>query len=304
MKNKPLVSVIMNCYNYAHYIDQSVPTVLAQTYQNWEIIFWDNQSKDSSAEVLKKYSDPRIKYFYADEFLPLGQARNKAIEKASGEFIAFLDIDDLWLPEKLEKQIPYFENPKVGLVISDTIFFNENSERQIYKNNPPPTGNVFRELLSAYFISLETAVIRRSALDTLDHWFDTRFNMIEEMDLFIRIAYQYELAFAPEVLAKWRIHKTSWTFNKMEQFPVERELFLEKMNKLVSNFEETYADEIDSFRKIIALEKAKVAWKKGNKSEARHFIRPYIGQKKFLAYYGLMFFPFSVYEKISEIQAR
>lgn len=304
MKNEPLVSIIMNCYNYAHYIDQSVPTVLGQTYKNWEIIFWDNQSQDNPAEVLKKYNDPRIKYFYADVFLPLGQARNKAIEKASGEFIAFLDIDDLWLPEKLEKQIPLFENPRVGLVICDTIFFNENSERQLYKNNPPPTGDVFRELLSAYFISMETAVIRKSALEKLDHWFDPRFNMIEEMDLFIRISYEYELAFAPDVLAKWRIHKMSWTFSKMEQFPVERQLFLEKMEKLVPDFEERYKDEIEAFRTIIALENAKVAWKKGNNEEARGHIKPYIKQKKYMAYYGLMYFPFSFYEWIFEKLAR
>lgn len=78
--NNPLVSVIMNCYNSETYLKDAI----AQTYENWEIIFWDNQSIDKSPKIVKSYTDKRIKYFYAPEHTLLGEARNKAIEKADG----------------------------------------------------------------------------------------------------------------------------------------------------------------------------------------------------------------------------
>ena len=107
----------MNCYNGENYIKESVNSVINQTYNNWEIIFWDNVSTDSSSKIIKSYNDPRIKYFYAEKNIPLGGARNKAIEKSNGKYLAFLDVDDLWFPEKLSLQIPLFEkNSKVGLV--------------------------------------------------------------------------------------------------------------------------------------------------------------------------------------------
>ena len=96
MKNKPLVSVIMNCYNSDTYLGEAIDSVISQTYKNWEIIFWDNQSTDKSAEIVKSYDDERIKYFYAPSFTSLYEARNYAIEKANGEYIAFLDCDDKW----------------------------------------------------------------------------------------------------------------------------------------------------------------------------------------------------------------
>ena len=124
-KRSPLVSVIMNCRNCEKYLKEAVDSVLSQTYQNWEIIFWDNQSTDSSAVIFKAYNDPRLRYYLAPEYTPLGGARNLAMQKANGEFIAFLDCDDIWLPLKLEKQIPVFDKESVGLVICDTIFFND-----------------------------------------------------------------------------------------------------------------------------------------------------------------------------------
>ena len=94
--NEPLVSVIMNCYNGQKYLEESIESVLSQTYKNWELIFWDNQSADKSAEIFKLYKDKRLKYFLSKEHTTLYKARNLAIEKSSGDFIAFLDTDDLW----------------------------------------------------------------------------------------------------------------------------------------------------------------------------------------------------------------
>jgi len=109
--NQPLVSIIMNCYNGEAYLHESIKSILSQTYKNWELIFWDNKSEDKSAEIFKSYDDKRFQYFYANEHTSLYKARNLAIEKSKGDFISFLDTDDLWDKDKLELQIPYFNNP-------------------------------------------------------------------------------------------------------------------------------------------------------------------------------------------------
>eukprot|EP01133_Synstelium_polycarpum_P004768 gene4768-5555_t len=101
------------------YALETLESIINQTYKNWEVIFWDNQSTDRSAEYLKSYNEPRFKYYYAPDFTPLSTARNLAIEKTTGELIAFVDCDDLWSRDKLELQISYFEDGNVGVVYSD-----------------------------------------------------------------------------------------------------------------------------------------------------------------------------------------
>ena len=110
MVEGPLVSVIMNCFNGEKYLQDSINSVLNQTYRNLELIFWDNQSNDRSAEYVKSYDDPRIKYFYAPKHTLLYEARNHAIEKSIGEYIAILDVDDWWEVNKLELQLPHFND--------------------------------------------------------------------------------------------------------------------------------------------------------------------------------------------------
>ena len=79
----------MNCYNGETYLHESIKSVLSQTYKNWELIFWDNRSEDKSAEIFKSYKDKRFRYFYSNEHTSLYKARNLAIEKCRGDFIAF-----------------------------------------------------------------------------------------------------------------------------------------------------------------------------------------------------------------------
>ena len=111
-KNTPLVSIVINIFNGERYIEEALKTVFKQTYKNWEVIFWDNKSTDQSKKILKNFSDNRIHYFEAEKFTKLYEARNLAIKKAKGQYIAFLDVDDWWLPEKLEKQIILFQKDK------------------------------------------------------------------------------------------------------------------------------------------------------------------------------------------------
>lgn len=110
--NLPLISVIMNCHNGARYLKQSIKSLLNQKYNNWELIFWDNKSTDSSKKILLSFKDKRIKYFKSKNFLSLYKSRNLAIKKAKGKYVSFLDTDDWWASNKLKDQVSILEKKK------------------------------------------------------------------------------------------------------------------------------------------------------------------------------------------------
>ena len=109
-KMKDLVSIIMPSYNTAPYIRNTIQSVLEQTYQNWELIIVDDCSTDNTDEVVASFKDDRIKYFHNDRHSGAAVSRNRALREAKGRWMAFLDSDDLWMPEKLEKQISFMES--------------------------------------------------------------------------------------------------------------------------------------------------------------------------------------------------
>ena len=155
-KNKdPLVSIIMNCFNGEFFLREAIESVISQTYKNWELIFWDNKSSDKSATIFKSYKDERLKYFYANEHTPLYKARNLAIQKSKGAFISFIDTDDLWNRDKLELQIPYFKDPKVGVVYSNLwIIKKKKTIKKIYVKKKLPRGDIFYDIIKRIFVLL------------------------------------------------------------------------------------------------------------------------------------------------------
>lgn len=278
MDGNPLVSVIMNCYNSEKYVKEAIESVCAQTYENWEIIFWDNASTDGSSKIAQEFA-PKLKYYRGDHNVPLGEARNFALEKAQGKFIAFLDCDDLWMPQKLEKQIPLFLDPEVGLVYSDAIYFNlEGDSHRLYQSRRFYTGQCFAQLLTDYFLCMQTVIIRKEALSTLADWFDTEFNLIEEVDLFTRIGYSWKLAMANEPLAKWRVHSSSSTWKYGTQFADEFNVMLQKFEKVIPKFASEYTREMLIVKRQNAIGKAMFMWRDGKRQDARRIVRPLLKQ--------------------------
>ena len=205
---KPLVSVIINCFNGEKYLREALDSVITQTYNNWEIIFWDNQSTDKSAEIYKSYKDSRLKYYYASSHADiLYEARNYALKKTNGDFIAFLDVDDWWLPNKLEKQIPLFDDPDVGLVYGNLWrLFEKKNKKKIYRKKILPTGMILNELLHDYVIGSPTYVIRKKSLDSLGYHFNKDFHIIGDFDLNIRLAAKWKINCVQDPVATVRIH--------------------------------------------------------------------------------------------------
>jgi len=230
--NRPLVSIIINFYNGEQYLANAIESVLAQTYQNLELLLYDNLSTDSSALIAQKFEDQRIRYILADEHTSLGEARNRDLKVAKGEFISFLDCDDWIEINKVEVSLTYFAQAEVGLVYTNgyTFYEKKNHYRKFFKKEQKE-GMIFEDLLASYRIAIPSVMFRRAVIERLSSWFDTRFSMIEEFDLFIRIAQISAVRYDHHCLCYWRAHETSMTWSKRSYFEVEMRQFLEQLLK-------------------------------------------------------------------------
>ena len=213
VNSNPLVSVIMNCFNGEKYLIEAIGSVLAQSYKNWEIIFWDNQSNDKSAELFLSYRDKRLKYFYAERHGLLYEARNHAIQKASGELIAFLDVDDFWEPNKLLLQVNLFNDPKVGFSCGNYWIKDEATNvKKIGLKRKIPSGKVLLNLISCYSVGMLTLIVRKKAIDDLEQLFNPTYSIIGDFDFVIKIASMgWCLSPIQEPIATYRLHDKNQT---------------------------------------------------------------------------------------------
>jgi len=291
--NQPLVSVIMNCYNSDKYLREAIDSVLGQTYTNWEIIFWDNQSTDKSAKIVKSYDDARIKYFYAPTHTTLGEGRNKALEKVSGEFISFLDCDDIYSPKKIEKTLEVFEDKSIGFVYTNGRRIDEygNRKSKFYKKNMP-SGFIYKYILGNYNIYIPSVMFRKKIIILHRIVFDSCYDLIEEFDFFLQILKKTNAYYINFELSYWRVHSQSNTWNKYNFFSKERRLFLLKMN-WNDNERKIYANEIQNIEYLNIFQDSIYQWRQNNKIEARKLIFPILFKKvKYFIVFFMMFFQY------------
>ena len=134
-KKKPIVSIILNCYNGEKYLHKSLKSVKNQTYKNWELVFWDNKSTDNSKEIFKSFLKKNFRYFMSQKHTSLYEARNLAIQKAKGQFIAFIDSDDTWNKDKLTLQMKYFKDKEVAVVYGNLWLKKESFNEKGYRTS-------------------------------------------------------------------------------------------------------------------------------------------------------------------------
>ncbi len=209
---KPLVSIIMSCFNGEKYLSKALESIIDQEYQNWELIFWDNQSNDNSSIIFKKYDDERFKYFYAESHTYVSEARTKAIKNANGEILAFLDVDDWWEKDKLSNQIELFNDNKIGLVYSNYYLYNEITKKtEICHKYKLPSGNVLINLLQKYVVGLLTITIKKKYYDQLDYKFHKDLVIMGDMDLVIRLSSICKFGVIQKPLATYRYHNNNFS---------------------------------------------------------------------------------------------
>lgn len=272
---RPLVSVIINCYNGGKYLPYAIESALNQTYENFEIIVWDNVSSEDIKSIILRYDDNRIRYFRSATHSSLGEARNRAIAVSAGEYLAFLDSDDLWRKEKLSRQIELFnKNERIVLVYSDAESFNESGLRKRHGNHKKYVrGSVFGELLSDYFLIMSSVIINKKFYLEKKIKFNPDFQMVEEADVFLRISLFGIVDYVDEVLCDWRVHGESTTWKKYYLIAKESEDMVKNLSRDFKFIEEYYHDELINHNIWILRQKIIACWLDGNSNRARKLIR-------------------------------
>jgi len=209
---KPLVSVLMASYNAEAWIADSIESVLGQTYTNLELVIADDASSDSTRELVRGYADERVRLLEFDERAGPTRRRNDALDASRGELLAWLDHDDLWLPEKLDEQAAMLEQrPEVGVVYSGyEAFDSATGETLPWRDvSLESEGDVLADLfVKGCFIASLTAVFRREGLDRRGVGFhETDFSFGDDYYLWLVLSLDWQVARVDKVLARYRRHE-------------------------------------------------------------------------------------------------
>ena len=188
---QPLISIIINCFNGERYLNECLKSILSQSYKNYEVIFWDNKSTDKSKLIFLDIKDSRFKYFSDNLHVTLYGARNKALKFTTGKYIAFLDVDDMWYPDKLEKQVEVMEkSSEIGFCYSGFKFLSDNTKRlkSAYNNKKLESGYIFSNLIKNYKVGILTLMVNRSIVNKNQIKFDERFTIMGDLDFVLRLS--------------------------------------------------------------------------------------------------------------------
>lgn len=190
--NKPLVSIIIPTYRHGHLIERCLQSVMSQTYSNWEAIIIDNHSPDETENIVSGFSDSRIRLLKIHNNGIIAASRNMGICHANGEWISFLDSDDLWYPKKLEMiLIEIDKNPAVDVIChNELLFMSENGKKSLLKYGPYEADFYRKMLVYGNRLSTSATTVRREFLEKHNLRFNESSNyvIVEDYDLWLRIA--------------------------------------------------------------------------------------------------------------------
>ena len=223
MKPDPQVSIIIPAYNAAKTIAETLDSVFAQTFSDFEIILINDGSTDETAAIVQRYDDPRLLMFHYTNG-GLATARNRGIQKAKGRYLIFLDADDLWTPNKLETHVNALvqaerENPKAAVVYSWSYFLDHQTQQCFHDRSVSHQGHVLREILQHNFItSGSNLMVSRAAVEATGD-FCQDFEGAADWHYWIRLAKQWDYVLVPERQVFYRQHATSMSSSvvKMER---------------------------------------------------------------------------------------
>ncbi len=296
-KNKkfPLVSVILNCHNSANFLKKSISSVVDQSYKKWELIIFDNCSKDNTKIEIKKYlNNKKIRYFRSKKLLNLYNARNLAIKKSKGSLITFVDADDWWTKNKLKIQVEFMEKNKNQNIIYSNLFlfYDKKNITKIFSKKKLYNGLITQELLDNFKMPILTTMIRKKIF--LKNRFDEKYNIIGDFDLFIRISLKEKIFSIQKPLAYYRVHDANMTKKKINLNIQELEHWFKK-NKNKKNFKSYH---FKNFIHIIKSLKIKKEFISGNilKALKELFSKPFNFNN--LKYLIILFLPKKIVENL------
>lgn len=217
----------MNCFNGQSFLKEAIESVYAQTYDNWEIILWDNASTDYSAEIINLF-DEKIKYFYSNNNVLLYEARNLALDVCRGDVVTFLDCDDVWIPDKLEKQIKFYLSG--ANIVYGAFELIDELGKKIPKNLPKvKSGQITNNLLIRNMVSIGAILIDKELITK--HKFDPAFNLLGDFDLWVRLSLLEEFCCVDGVVELSRNHKNNLSKTDWKNWIIEERFFYKQLLK-------------------------------------------------------------------------
>lgn len=224
LNEKPLLSIVMPSYNSEEYIVEAIKSVISQTIHSWELIIIDDGSKDNTASLVHEFTnkDNRIKFYTNKENQGVSATRNRGISLANGEWIAFLDSDDLWEKEKLEKQIESAKKNKAMFIFTGSSYINESGIK--YKGIfEVPEKVTYKQLRKQNVISCSSVLIKKCLLKDIKM---ERDDMHEDYAFWLRILMTGHIAYGiNEPLLVYRISRNSKSGNKLKTFTMTYQVF-------------------------------------------------------------------------------
>ena len=233
MEKSPKVSVIIPVYNQAQFIDKAIESVLKQSYQDFEIVVVNDGSTDKTEAIIKGFVDIRIRYINHIDNRGVSAARNTGIRASLGDYIALLDSDDEFLPQRLEKQIQLLQNTSsdVGVVCAWSFNVDEKGNYISKRCLPKKDGYIYENLLSTNPISVPTVLIRRECFEKVG-LFDSALDGQEDWDMWIRIAKYYQFSLIKIPLAQRRIHPNRISYNLEKKIVTAKRIIKKHFNDL------------------------------------------------------------------------
>jgi glycosyltransferase involved in cell wall biosynthesis len=242
MQNTPLVSVIIPTYNRADLVSEAIDSVLAQTYKNIELIVVDDGSTDNTKERIMRYED-KLKYFYIENS-GNANARNYGISKARGDYIAFLDHDDVWYPDRINTLVAFLEkNHDFGAMLSEVEFVDMKCNRLSctnYSKDFPDNGDVLPYLLKKLLGLFSNLIVRKDVITRVGE-IDEALKAASDIDYLFRIAVYYKIGLHSKPLMKYRKTDTSFSNN----------LYTKNRLRVFAKFEKLYPELALNHKKII-----------------------------------------------------
>lgn len=216
LPNTPLVSIIMLTYNRANYIAQAIESVLAQTYQQWELLILDDGSTDNTAVIVSQYSDSRIQYLFDPINKGLALKRYESLKQCRGVYVAILDSDDKWIDvTKLDSQVTYLNNHPTCVVVGTQINLIDESGNSLGTNTYLRDDTAIRNaILVRNQFAHSSVMMRKSFLDKTSGY--QKLSASEDLDLYLRLGQLGTFANLPETMLAYRIHKKSASANKIK----------------------------------------------------------------------------------------
>ncbi|WP_254522233.1 glycosyltransferase family 2 protein [Natrinema caseinilyticum] len=222
------VSVVLPTYNRADIIDRAIESVLSQSYEDFELLIIDDCSTDRTVDVVKKYTDPRITLIRHDENKGGGAARNTGIQNAAGDYIAFIDSDDSWAPDKLEKQINRFENLAQDIGVVYTGIYVVEGDRKTPEKYSMISGDIFEKQLIKDHIPPTSAIMARTACFSEVGLFDVHLPARQDYDMWLRIAEEFNFEYVKERLVTIYRDRTDRISGDIEKLVKAEKRLLEK----------------------------------------------------------------------------